>query len=41
MVLKLLQVPKLIHYVERARILVQETKCLRKKMEVVTAEKYY
>lgn len=41
MVLKLLQVPELIHYVERTVILVQETKHLKKKMEVVTVEKYY
>lgn len=41
MVLKLLQVPKLIHYVKRTRILVRETKRLKKKMEVVTVEKYY
>ena len=41
MVLKLLQVPKLIHYVEKTRILVQETKHLKKKMEAVTVEKYY
>lgn len=40
MVLKLLQVPKLIHYVKRTRILVQEAKRQKKKMEVVTVEKY-